>query len=339
MRLTVQVLILSALIPALWPGPAFAVDETAANLVAEGKINLSQMIDTLNGKYPKDREFFWNVSGIAYHDFSGSSQADVLIGLSGYRDSGKKYNNDKQLVEDAGAGFAYFRLEGDQWKLKQVELVEGKRYEGFEGADLMGTGREQLVVYTSIGEKQLANVYAIQKNGTFGRVTSITGYGLGPRVALESGKPLIVDFQPALVNSGSEWVIYNGRPFPWDGRKFVEQKDEFLDHVQAYDPFHSTVTETTRALTFFEGYLSTHPKDFCATANCYELSNRLALKDKTDQYKKALAGLGDNSLECRYCDEWMREKNKSNAMEYLNQVLGKKSQKKSPLEKFIDSKF
>lgn len=339
MRLKTPYLILSTLYLAFWAKPVLAVDETAANLVAEGKINLSLMIDTLNQKYPKDRESFWNVSGIAYHDFTGASQTDVIIGLSGYRDSGKKYNNDKQLVEDAGAGFAYFRLKGDGWKLMQVELVEGKKYEGFEGADLMGKGQDQLVVYSSVGEIQIATVYGMGKDGTFGKVATVTGFGMGPRVALEGGKPLIVDFQPALVNNGSEWVIYNGRPYPWDGRKFVEQKDEFLDHVQAYNPFHSTNTETTQELSFFEGYLSNHPKDFCATANCYELSNKLGLKKKVESYRKNLASLGDDSLECKYCDEWMREKNKANAKEYLDQVLGKKSRQKSQMENFFDSKF
>jgi hypothetical protein len=231
-------------------------------------------------------------------------------------------------VEDAGAGFAFFHLEKDEWKLRQVELVEGKRYEGFEGADLVGSGRDQLVVYSSIGEKQIANVYAIRKDNTFGKVATVAGYGLGPRVALESGKPLIVDFQPALISNQEDWAIYYGRPYPWDGRKFVEQGDDFLDHVHAYDPSHSTDAEASQSLAFFEGYLTTHPKDFCAMANCFELSNRLGLREKAGNYRKKLAGLGDDSLECKYCDEWMRERNKANAKEYLDQVLGRKSRKK-----------
>src|ERR1035441_5370549 len=209
-----------AVLGLLAPRPAGAVDDTAANLVAEGKISLSQLTDTLNRKYPRGRETFWNVSGIAYHDFSRISQSDVIVGLSGYRDKGLVYNNDKQLVEDAGAGFAYFHLEKDDWKLRQVELVEGKKYEGFEGAGLMGSGNDQLVVYTSDGPEQIAAIYGIGKNGNFGKIAVITGDGLGPRVAQESGKPLMVDFQPALINNREDRGIFFGRPYSWDGAEF-----------------------------------------------------------------------------------------------------------------------
>ncbi len=314
--------ILAALL-ALWPRPSDAVDDSAANLVAEGGINLTQMTDALNRKYPKEKEAFWNVSGIAYHDFSGAPQSDVIVGLSGYRDKGMVYNNEKQLVEDAGAGFAYFHLEKDEWKLRQVELVEGKRYEGFEGANLMGSGGDQLVIYTSDGKKQIAAVYGIGKNRNFAKIAVITGYGLGPRVASESGKPLMVDFQPALINNQDDWAIYFGRAYPWDGKKFVKQNDDFLDHVQAFDPFHSTPDETTQELAFFEGYLSTHPDDFCTLANCYELSSRMGLKEKADGYRKKLAH-GDSSIDCKYCDEWLMDKNKAGQEVYLDEILGKK---------------
>jgi len=330
-RISLCALLAASLV--FWPRPSQAVDETAAELVAEGRINLSHMIDTLNRKYPQYREAFFNVSGIAYHDFSGSPQTDVIIGLSGYKDVGKSYNNGKQLVEDAGAAFAYFHLEKDEWKLKQVELVEGKKYEGFEGADLVGTGKDQLVIYTSTGNRQMASLYEIGKGGAFDKVTLIAGLGLGPRVAQESGKPLMVDFQRALVNTCDECGVYYGRPYHWNGKQFLEASDDFLDHVLAYDPFHSPAEEAAQALSFFEDYLSAHAGDFCATANCYDLSNRLGLKDKTEKYKQMLARLGENSLQCKYCDEWLENKNKATQEEYLNQVLGRKK-RKSPAEGF-----
>lgn len=322
--------VLAALL-AFWPQPSRAVDETAADLVAQGEISLSLMTDTLNKKYPKERETFWNVSGIAYHDFSAASHTDVIIGLSGYKDVGKNYNNGKQLVEDAGAGFAYFHLEKDSWKLKQVELVEGKKYEGFEGADLMESGSDQLVVYTSDGNKQIALVYSI-RGGVFKKMADIVGYGLGPRVTQEGGQTLMVDFQRALVNPCDECGVYYGRPYRWTGGKFVEADDDFLNRVQAYDPFHSTAEEAAQSLAFFEGYLAAHPSDFCATANCYDLSNRLGLKDKVEKYLKMLAELGPDSLQCKYCDEWLENKNKATQQDYLDKVLGKKKSKKPNMD-------
>ncbi len=311
---------------ALAPQSSRAIDDTAVNLVAEGRISLSQITDTLNRKYPKASKIFWNVSGIAYHDFSGSPDADVVVGLSGYRDKGLVYNDDKQLVEDAGAAFAYFRLEKDDWKLKQVEVVEGKKYEGFEGANLTGAQRDQLVVYSSDGDKQMASIFAIRDNGTFERIATITGYGLGPRVARDGDKALVVDFQHALVNHCDDCGIYYGRPYDWDGKKFVERSDEFLDHVQSYDPFHTTGAETAGDLAFFEGYLSDHPNDFCALANCYDLSNRLDLNDKAEDYRRKLARLGSDSLECKYCDEWLTGKNQASQKLYLEQILNPKNQ-------------
>lgn len=319
----------------LWAGPAGAVDETAANLVAEGKINLTLMIDTLNRKYPGEKENFWNVSGIAFHDFTGAQQSDVIIGLSGYRDKGMVYNNEKQLVEDAGSGFAYFHFEKGEWKLRQVELAEGKKYEGFEGVDLTGSGNDQLVLYSSTGEKQITGVYAIQKNGVFAKFATIAGYGLGPRVAHQSDKPQIVDYQRALVNTCEYCGIYYGRPYEWDGHKFLEQKNDFLDHVEACDLVHFTDVEKTRSLAYFEGYLTAHPKDFCAVANCFDISSRLGLKDKADHYKQMLANMGEESLVCEYCDDWTMDHNKATMEEYLNQILGKKNRKKTNL----NSKF
>ncbi len=300
---------------------AYGVDDSAANLIPQGKISLSNLTDTLNRKYPKDKENFWNVSGIAYHDFSGAPDQDVVIGLSGYRDKGLIYNNNKQLVEDAGAGFGYFHLEDGIWKLRQVELVEGKKYEGFEGADLTGSGKDQLVVYSSDGVTEIACVYAVQKNGNFKRIATIAGYGMGPRVSQESGKPLIVDFQRALINRQADCPVYYGRPYRWDGINFVEAKDDFLDLVQSYDPFHSTEAESISDLAFFEGYLSDHPNDFCAAANCFDLSTRLNLKDKMEKYRKQLIKLASGSPDCRYCDDWLMGKNRVYQKQYLDMIL------------------
>ena len=310
---------------ALWPGTSRAVDATAANLVAEGRLSLSKMTDALNRKYPKDRKVFWNVSGIAYHDFTGVPQADVIVGLSGYLDKGMIYNDDKQLVEDAGAAFAYFHLENGDWKLLQVEEVEGKKYEGFEGADLTGSGKDQLVVYSSHGDKHRAAVFQIGRNGLFEKLTTITGYGLGPRVAQEDGKPLMVDYQRALVNHCDDCGIFYGRPYHWDGAKFVEDKDDFLDHVQSYDPFHSTNDETSNDLAFFEDFLATHPADFCAIANCFDLATRLGLDEKARQYRQKLSRLGPDSLNDKYCDDWLTGKNQASQKMYVEQVLAKKA--------------
>lgn len=315
---------------ALWPQPSRAVDETAANLIPEGKISLSLIIDTLNHKYSRGREFFWNVSGIAFHDFTGVPQSDVIVGLAGYRDRGMTYNSGKQLVEDAGAGFAYFHLDKDKWSLKQVEIVEGRKYEGFEGSNLMGTGEDQLVVYSSADDTKLASVFAVGKKGEFEKIAVIRGNGMGPRVSPESGKPLMVDFQRALVNRCEDCDIYYGRPYDWNGKTFVQRPDDFLDQVQSYDPLHSTEADSTKVLGFFENYLSTNPQDFCALANCFDLSTRLGLSDKAADYRKRLAHLGDVSPQCKYCDEWMMNKNKATAMEYVSSISGKKTPKYNP---------
>ncbi len=300
---------------------SYAVDDTAANLIPEGKISLSDLTDTLNRKYPKEKKNFWNVSGIAYHDFSGISGSDVIVGLSGYRDKGIVYNNNKQLVEDAGAGFGYFHLENGIWKLRQVELVEGKRYEGFEGADLTSSGKDQLVVYSAEGVTEIACVYTVQSNGNFKRIATIEGYGMGPRVSQESGKPLMVDFQRALINHCDDCQVYYGRPYRWDGSKFTEDKNDFLDRVQSYDPFHSTGAESSNDLKFFESYLASHPNDFCAIANCLDLSTRLNFSDKVEQYRNRLIQLGSDSVECHYCDDWLMGKNRVYQKQYLEKIL------------------
>jgi hypothetical protein len=314
---------------AFWPQSSRAVDETAANLIPEGKLSLSLIIDTLNHKYPKEKELFWNVSGIAFHDFTGTPQTDVIVGLAGYRDRGMTYNSGKQLVEDAGAGFAYFHLEKDKWDLKQVEVVEGRKYEGFEGANLMGGNGDQLVVYSSENDTKLANVFAIGGKGVFEKIAVIGGKGMGPRVSSDSGKPLMVDFQRALVNRCDDCGIFYGRPYDWDGKKFVERPDDFLDQVQSYDPLHSTEADSSKVLGFFENYLSSNPQDFCALANCFDLSTRLGLTDKAEDYRKRLTHLGNVSPQCKYCDDWLMNKNRATAKEYVDSLSGKKTSKNS----------
>jgi hypothetical protein len=307
----------------LAPGFARAVDETASNLVAFGAINLTEMTDTLNQKYPATRKAFWNVSGIAYHDFTGGVKDDVMIGLSGYQDKGLVYNGEKQLVEDTGSGFAYYHKVKGMWKLVQVELVEGKHYVGFEGADLTGEGKDQLVVYSSDGVTQIANIYTLGGEGLFHKVTRIASNGMGPRVSIQNGKPMMVDYQAALINTCEDCAVYYGRPYQWDGKKFTEGKDEYLDQVESYDPIHATDSQCAKALAYFENYLKAHPDDFGAMANCYDLSLRLGLKKEADGFKKQLEDWGDQKAACPYCDEWLQNRNKVYQQQYLDRLEGK----------------
>ncbi len=308
--------------------PAFAVDDTASNLISYGQIRLGDINDLINKKYPGKKENFWNVSGIAYHNFSDAPKTDVIIGVAGYRDNGVIYNLGRQMVEDAGAGFAYFHKVKDDWKLIQVELVDGKKYEGFEGSDLTAQGRDQLVVYSSSGITQIANIYIFNNGGSFKKAASIQGFGMGPRVAGESGKHLMVDYQRAMINNEEGFRIYYGRPFRWNGHGFMVAKDEFLDRVQSFDPVHSTNGESLKALEFFEKYLSGHPKDFCAIADCYDLSRRLGLPEKRDQYRKQLAQMKEEPVVCDLCDEWLNDKNHNAQQQYLEWLMGKGRTKK-----------
>ncbi len=302
---------------------ARAVDEAASNLVAFGEINLTQMTDTLNRKYPATRKGFFNVSGIAYHNFTGGDKDDVMIGLSGYQDKGLVYNGAKQLVEDSGAGFAYYHKVKDEWKLVQVELVEGKHYIGFEGADLTGEGKDQLLVYTSQGATQIANIYTLGTDGVFHPVTRIASNGMGPRVSVQEGKALLVDYQSALVNPCDDCAIFYGRPYQWNGNKFVGGTDEYLDLVQGYDALHATDSECAKDLAFFENYLKAHPDNFGALANCYDLSQRLELQKDSSQYKKQLEDWGDKPSACPFCDEWLQGRNKVYQQQYLDRMKGK----------------
>src|SRR5208282_554746 len=88
--------------------PAFAVDETASMLIAMGQIRLGDINHRINRQHPDKRGIYWNIAGSAYHDFSKTPRTDVIIGVAGYRDIGVIYYAGRQMVEDAGAGFAYF---------------------------------------------------------------------------------------------------------------------------------------------------------------------------------------------------------------------------------------
>ncbi len=302
---------------------AWAVDETASDLIAFGQINLTHMTDTLNQKYPATRKAFWNVTGIAYHDFSGGEKDDVVIGLSGYQDKGLVYNGDKQLVEDTGAAFAYFHKVKDEWKLSQVEMVEGKHYEGFEGADLTGEGKDQLVVYSSQGATQIANIYTLGGEGLFHPVTRIASNGMGPRVSKLEGKILMVDYQRARINNCDDCLIYYGRPYQWDGKRFAEGADEYLDQVSSYDALHATDDQCSKYLSYFENYLKNHPDDFSCLANCYDLSQRLEDQKDAVKFQAQLEDWGDRPAACPYCDSWLKDRNKVHQDQYLNQIEGK----------------
>lgn len=302
---------------------ARAVDETAANLVAFGMINLTEMTDTLNQKYPTTKKAFWNVSGIAYHDFTGGDKDDAMIGLSGYHDKGLVYNGEKQLVEDTGAGFAYYHKVKDAWKLVQVELVEGRHYVGFEGADLTGEGKDQLVVYSSEGTTQIANIYTLGGDGLFHAVSRIASSGMGPRVSMQEGKPLLVNYVSSMVNPCEDCTVYYGRPYLWDGKKFVAGKDEYLDRVAGDQMLNASDDQCAKDLAFFENYLAQHPDDFGAMANCYNLSQRLELQKEAALYKSKIETWGDRDAACPYCDEWLRARNKVYQQQYIDRMEGK----------------
>ena len=246
-----------------------------------------------------------------------------MIGLSGYQDKGLVYNGEKQLVEDTGAGFAYFHKTGDAWKLLQVQLVEGKHYVGFEGADLTGEGKDQLVLYSSEGATQIASILSLGPDGVFHPLTRIASNGMGPRVSTQDGKPLMVDYERALINPCEDCAIYYGRPYLWDGKKFTEGQEEYLDQVRNYDPVHTPDAQCAKVLAYFENYLKAHTDSFGAMANCYDLSLRLGLQKEAEEFKQQLENWGDQSSVCPYCDEWLEGRNKVYQDNYLDQMEGK----------------
>jgi hypothetical protein len=304
--------------------PVYAVDESAADLVARGRLRLADLTDAINKKYPGEKENYWDIASIAYHDFTGVPEVDVVVGLEGYHDKGGIYNDGKQVVEDAGAGFGYFHKEKDDWVLKQVELVRGKKYDGFEGADLIGLGKDQLVVYSSTDNDKFATVFMVDMRHVLKKAAEMAGKDYGPRVAQDNGQFLIVDFRRALVKNCDACQIYEGRAYHWENHKFTPEANDFLGAVEKYsDPGLDSAAKQT-GLSWFENYLTDHPKDFCALANCYELSASLGLTDEASDYKAKLIQLDMNSnLNLKYCDQWLSDKNHAFQQQYLNELEGK----------------
>src|ERR1700677_2460028 len=321
-KLAVMFLLFSAL--SALTIPVFAVDESAADLVARGRLRLADLTDAINRKYPGQKENYWDIASIAYHDFTGVPEVDVVVGLEGYHDKGGIYNNGKQVVEDSGAGFGYFHKEKDDWKLKQVELVRGKKYDGFEGADLIGLGKDQVVVYSSTDTDKIATVFMVTMSHALKQVAEMVGKDYGPRVAQDNNQFLIVDFRRALVKNSAASQIYEGRAYHWQNHKFVPEDNDFLGAVEKYsDPGLDTAAKQT-GLGWFENYLTAHPKDFCALANCYDLSLSLGLTDEAADYKAKLVKLDMNSdLNLKYCDQWLTDKNHAFQKQYLNELEGK----------------
>jgi hypothetical protein len=163
-------------------------------------------------------------------------------------------------------------------------------------------------------------------DGRFKNIASIRGFGEGPRVAAESGKPLLVEYQRAMIKIGDEFQIYYGRPYRWNGREFLMDKNEFLDRVQTYDPVHSIRPGSPKDLEFFENYYANHPEDFCALAVCFDLSRRLGLADKTAQYRKRLMRMKGKPVVCVHCDPWIDRKNQVAQQLYLEWVSLKRPQ-------------
>ncbi len=303
---------------------AFAIDESAADLVARGRLHLSAITDAINQKYKGEREKFWDIASIAYHDFTGVPDVDVIVGLEGYQDRGGSYNDGKQVVEDAGAAFAYFHKEKDEWKLQQVEVVKGTKYDGFEGADIIGLGKDQLVVYSSQGHDKIATVYVVPMNHVLKQVAVITGKDFGPRVAKLKGQTLLVDFRRALVKDCEDCQIFFGEAYEWKDHHFTARNDSFLQAVEDYSANGLDNATKQKGLAWFENYLSDHPKSFCALANCYELSRQLNLADKTADYKKRVLDLGtDGELDLKYCDSWLSDRDRAIQKQYLEELDGK----------------
>ncbi len=304
--------------------PVYAVDESAADLVARGRLHLSDITDAINKKYHGQKENYWDIASIAYHDFTGVPEVDVVVGLEGYHDKGGVYNDGKQVVEDAGAGFGYFHREKDEWKLKQVELVKGKKYDGFEGADLIGLAKDQLVVYSSTDNQKFATVYMVPLDHVLKQVAVMEGKDFGPRVAQSDNKALMVDFRRALVSNCDDCQIFFGHAYHWQDHHFLPEANDFLDAVDQYAKADLDSDTLQKGLSWFENYLAVHPKDFCALANCYELSQKLNLTDKAAAYKTKLLKLGtDAELNLKYCDQWLSDRNRTFQQEYLDDLVGK----------------
>jgi len=325
MRLKLAVALLTFSIFSTLSIPVYAVDESAADLVARGRLHLSDITDAINKKYHGQKENYWDIASIAYHDFTGVPEVDVVVGLEGYHDKGGNYNDGKQVVEDSGAGFAYFHKDKDEWKLKQVELVQGKKYDGFEGADLIGLAKDQLVVYSSTDNEKIATVFMVPLNHVLKQIAVMEGKDFGPRVAQNENKFLMVNFRRALISNCDNCQIYYGCAYHWKDHQFVPEADDFLEAVEKYSNVNLNDADRQRGLTWFENYLTVHPNDFCALANGYELSQKLNLADKAADYKTKLSRLGIKSeLNLKYCDQWLSDKNRAFQQQYLEDLDSKK---------------
>lgn len=322
-------LVLTFLVLSLWCinlRPVYAVDESAADLVARGRLHLGDITDAINQKYKNESGNYWDIANIAYHDFTGVPEVDVIVGIAGYRDKGNIYNNGKQVVEDSGAGFAYFHKDKDNWELKQVELVKGKKYDGFEGANLIGLDKDQLVIYSSEGKEKIATVFMVPMNHVLKKIAEIVGEDFGPRVAQEGNHCLLVDFRRALVNDSGDCQLYYGHAYRWENHRFVPEASDFLEMVHQYSNPKLDPATLEKGLNWFENYLTKHPNDFCTLANCYDLCLKLNLTDQSEAYKKQLLRLGmDSVLNLKYCDEWMSDKNRVFQQQYLDELSGKSS--------------
>jgi hypothetical protein len=325
MRLKLAAILLAVSVLSSWTLPVYAVDESAADLVARGRLRLADITEAINKKYQGQKENYWDIANIAYHDFTGVPEVDVVVGLAGFHDKGNIYNDGKQVVDDAGAGFGYFHKEKDNWKLQQVELVRGKKYDGFEGADLIGLGKDQLVVYSSTENKEkIATVFMVPRNHVLKQIAEIVGKDFGPRVAQDGNKFLMVDFRKALVKDGPGFQIYYGHAYRWKDHQFTPEDNDFLEAVEKYSDPKLANADKQKGLTWFEDYLTAHPKDFCALADCYDLSLALNLDDKAAGYKKKLVKLGMKAeLNTKYCDQWLSDKNLAFQKLYLDVLEGK----------------
>jgi len=302
----------------------FAVDESASDLVARGRLRLMEISDAINKKYKGQKEKFWDISSIAYHDFTGVPEVDVVVGLSGYQDKGGVYNDGKQVVEDAGAGFAYFHKEKDNWVLKQVELVRGSKYDGFEGADLMGLGKDQLVVYSSEGSEKIATIFMMPMNHVLKQVAEVKGKDFGPRVTQNGSHVLLVDFRRALVKNCDDCQVYYGEPYLWKDHHFISAPSDYLTAVEKCIEAGDDKAALQKSLAWFRDYLTNHPNDFGALANSYDLSNELGMDDQAALFKKKLLKLGtDSELNLSYCDSWLSDKNKAFQQQYLDTLQGR----------------
>ena len=168
----------------------------------------------------------------------------------------------------------------------------------------------------------------IPLNHVLKQIAVMEGKDFGPRIALSEKKYLMVDFRRALIKDCDNCQIYYGHAYRWKDHKFTPEDNDFLEAVSKYSDVKLNNADVQKGLTWFEDYLTAHPKDFCALANCYELSQRLNQTDKAADYKKKLTKLGMNAeLNLKYCDQWLSDKNQAFQKLYLDTLEGKQRAK------------